>query len=300
MWWTATRRCPSGCSSAPVVDEDFTGGRRQDYELGARLLAAQIPWPITQSQADHHPTAGIVTTPGNAHAEGRYDALLVTKYPHVVSQRPLGRPAPGRRAAAKCCLGGLRRDGCVAVATRLEALGRRERGAASSVTRGRLTIGPAPSRGSPGLAAGPPPAAADGRRRVLPMDRVTGRWSLAMWVRGLVPTLPGLHVARIPGWRRGPNGMEDVVKRLTDAVLGPAGSSFRRGDAPTSLTPPRRLPTRGAPPKRRAGGARRRLRAATRADAHVAPRAPLYRSQEPVSIVGAAWPLVGHWCRSRS
>jgi glycosyltransferase involved in cell wall biosynthesis len=221
-----------GNSSMPVrllervgwFDEDFTGGRRHDYELAVRLLAARIPLAYhARARGDHHPATGIVTTLRNARAEGRYDALLVTKHPHVVSQLPLGRPDRGRRATGRTLLAGsLGVDGCMAVAAWLEALGRREwwRSFLGHARDAQYHAGSCEGFADLGRAA--PPATTNGRCCVdVPIDPGSGPLQLDdAGSADLVPTLRGRPLGRVRAVAPGSQwDWEDVVERLTDAVL---------------------------------------------------------------------------------
>jgi hypothetical protein len=75
-------------------DEDFPGGRRQDWELGVRLLERGIPLGYyPQARAWHHFDPRLTSALWNRRQEGANDVLLATKHPQVVRQLPLGHYA---------------------------------------------------------------------------------------------------------------------------------------------------------------------------------------------------------------
>jgi GT2 family glycosyltransferase len=98
-------------------DESFRG-RRQDWELGIRLLSEGAPFEYHPSaKGSHYLDTRFETTLRNARQEGRDDVLLAGKHPHVKGQLPLGGVAqsaagnaagpfagPARRAAAERAL----------------------------------------------------------------------------------------------------------------------------------------------------------------------------------------------------
>ena len=110
-------------------------------------------------------------------------------------------------------------------------------GAASSVTHGRLNTGPALLRGSPGLAAMDRrlPRRTAGGACSVPMDLVHRPLDLGdVGSADLVPTMRGRPLGSVPAVAPGAQwDWEDVVERLTDAVLGAGGlDAFDGGAAP--------------------------------------------------------------------
>lgn len=68
-------------------DEDFSGGRRQDYEMGLRLLAAGVPMAYAaDAAADHRTVTSLAGDLRTAYAEGWFDALIARKYPAAWNQ----------------------------------------------------------------------------------------------------------------------------------------------------------------------------------------------------------------------
>jgi hypothetical protein len=95
--WRFTDIC-DGNSSIPGrlfsalggLDEDFTAGRRQDYEFGVRLLNAGVPVAFhPEAKAWHHFDPDTATTLRNSRQEGRFDVMLATKHPAATSGLPL-------------------------------------------------------------------------------------------------------------------------------------------------------------------------------------------------------------------
>jgi GT2 family glycosyltransferase len=86
-------------------DEDFKG-RRQDWELGIRLLrhgAAFAYYP--GARGDHYLDTRFVTALRQARQEGSDDVLLGCKHPHVRGHLPLaGEAGPGPRAPRRLLL----------------------------------------------------------------------------------------------------------------------------------------------------------------------------------------------------
>ncbi len=103
--WRFTDVC-DGNSSVPVAlfrslggfDEEFSAGRRrQDWELGVRLLRRGVPLRFhPDTTAWHHFDPSLATALRNARQEGRDDVLLAAKHPEVAASLPLARMADGR------------------------------------------------------------------------------------------------------------------------------------------------------------------------------------------------------------
>jgi glycosyltransferase involved in cell wall biosynthesis len=63
-------------------DEDFTGGRRQDWELGARLLERGVRFAhYPRARGSHFLDTSFATALRNAREEGRWDVVLASKHP---------------------------------------------------------------------------------------------------------------------------------------------------------------------------------------------------------------------------
>ncbi len=108
-------------------DTDFDGGRRQDYEMGARLIAAGIPMAFSDlAFADHHTKAGTGTAFNTAYVEGRNDAVLIKKHPGAWFESPIAQTPFGRRdVAAREFTERLGAPRGIEIADRLESLNRR-------------------------------------------------------------------------------------------------------------------------------------------------------------------------------
>lgn len=79
-------------------DERFTGGRRQDWELGVRMLKAGVPFAFRpHARGDHMFDTRLETGVRNARQEGQYDVLIAREHPDVKWRLPLShyRLAPG-------------------------------------------------------------------------------------------------------------------------------------------------------------------------------------------------------------
>ena len=71
-------------------DEDFRG-RRQDWELGIRMLRRGVEFAYyPDAKGLHHLDTSYATALRNARQEARDDVLLGSKHPHVRGQLPLG------------------------------------------------------------------------------------------------------------------------------------------------------------------------------------------------------------------
>lgn len=108
-------------------DPAFTGGRRQDWEMGVRLLAAGIPMAASRTASgSHHCNVSYATMLSNAFAEGRYDAVLAHRQPTAAHQLPIARldgSLAARRTRRVISALGERRSS--SMARRLEAAGQR-------------------------------------------------------------------------------------------------------------------------------------------------------------------------------
>lgn len=103
-------------------DERFTGGRRQDWELGVRMLAAGVPFAFRpQARGDHLFDTRLESGIRNARQEGRYDVLIASKHPHVKWQLPLGRRRlePGVTTLPAALPAGLAGEATIAATLRL-------------------------------------------------------------------------------------------------------------------------------------------------------------------------------------
>lgn len=95
--WTFADVC-DGNASLPVelfrrlgrFDEAFTGGRRQDWEFGLRVLRAGVPIRYSaRARGDHHFDTAVGTFLRNARQEARYDVVLGRKHPAARHLLPL-------------------------------------------------------------------------------------------------------------------------------------------------------------------------------------------------------------------
>lgn len=98
-----------GNSSMPVrllervgwFDEDFRGGRRQDYELGIRLIAHRAGLAYEpRAIGDHHPELTVAKVIGNGLDEGVHDAMIAAKHPQAASQLLFAAHQASPRTAA--------------------------------------------------------------------------------------------------------------------------------------------------------------------------------------------------------
>ena len=81
-------------------DERFKGGRRQDWELGIRMLQAGVPFAFRPgARGDHMFDTRLETGVRNARQEGQYDVLIARQHPEAKWQLPLRRfrLTPGSR-----------------------------------------------------------------------------------------------------------------------------------------------------------------------------------------------------------
>lgn len=68
-------------------DQDFTGGRRQDWELGARLLERGVRFAhYPRARGGHFLDTSFATAVRNAREEGRWDVVLASKHPKLKSR----------------------------------------------------------------------------------------------------------------------------------------------------------------------------------------------------------------------
>jgi glycosyltransferase involved in cell wall biosynthesis len=75
-------------------DESFDGGRRQDYELGIRLLEAGATCRFHRAATGmHNYDARFASALRNQRDSGRLDVMLASKHPHVLAQLPLANVA---------------------------------------------------------------------------------------------------------------------------------------------------------------------------------------------------------------
>jgi GT2 family glycosyltransferase len=97
--WTFTDVCDGNLSVTAELwkrvgglDETFSGGRRQDHELGIRLLRDGVDLVFEPAaRGDHHFDSSTATLLRNAEQEGRWDVTLCRKHPEVWSRLPLSR-----------------------------------------------------------------------------------------------------------------------------------------------------------------------------------------------------------------
>jgi hypothetical protein len=79
---------------AGCYDERFRGGRRQDWDLGLRLLGAGVRLEyLPRAIGMHRFDATIDKALANARDEGRWDVLLAQKHPQTKGHLPLARLA---------------------------------------------------------------------------------------------------------------------------------------------------------------------------------------------------------------
>jgi glycosyltransferase involved in cell wall biosynthesis len=103
--WSFVDFCDGNCSMPRALfletggwDEDFRGGRRQDWEYAIRLLERGVRFAFHPRAAGaHHFDTRFETALRNRRAEGRWDVLLATKHPRAIPALPLARRA-GRPA----------------------------------------------------------------------------------------------------------------------------------------------------------------------------------------------------------
>jgi glycosyltransferase involved in cell wall biosynthesis len=95
--WTFTDVCDGNLSVTAELwnrlgglDEMFSGGRRQDFELGIRLLKDGTDLVFEpRARGDHHFDSSTATLLRNAEQEGQWDIVLCRKHPDVWSRLPL-------------------------------------------------------------------------------------------------------------------------------------------------------------------------------------------------------------------
>jgi glycosyltransferase involved in cell wall biosynthesis len=99
--WSFVDFCDGNCSMPRALfletggwDEDFRGGRRQDWEYAIRLLEGGVRFAFQPRAAGaHHFDTRFETALRNRRAEGRWDVLLATKHPRAIPALPLARRA---------------------------------------------------------------------------------------------------------------------------------------------------------------------------------------------------------------
>ena len=99
--WNFADFCDGNCSMPRALfletggwDEEFRGGRRQDWEYAIRLLGRGVRFAFQPRAAGaHHLDTSFETALRNRRAEGRWDVLLATKHPRAIPALPLARRA---------------------------------------------------------------------------------------------------------------------------------------------------------------------------------------------------------------
>jgi glycosyltransferase involved in cell wall biosynthesis len=82
-------------------DEEFKG-RRQDWELGIRLIERGVKWSYhAGAKGLHYLDTRFATSLRHARQEARDDVLVATKHPQVKGQLPIVRPGPATPRAAR-------------------------------------------------------------------------------------------------------------------------------------------------------------------------------------------------------
>ncbi len=122
--WSFVDFCDGNCSMPRTLfhetsgwDEDFRGGRRQDWEYAIRLFSRGVRFAFhPKASGAHHLDTRFATALRNRRAEGRWDVLLASKHPRAIPELPVAkfarRRAPWREPwprAAFPLLGVLRR-----------------------------------------------------------------------------------------------------------------------------------------------------------------------------------------------
>ncbi len=164
-------------------DEDFTGGRRQDWEYGVRLLQAGVRFAYyPKAMGWHDLDTSFETAMRSRRQEARFDLLLARKHPEPVrAELPLGFFADGYRPRGRAAIAARR------------ARARRARGAPSA--RPLAAPGEQPSAGClrarVGGTSSPPRALAAHGGRVGP-----NRWRSCLSTSS---TRPGLDVPERAG-----------------------------------------------------------------------------------------------------
>jgi glycosyltransferase involved in cell wall biosynthesis len=99
--WNFVDFCDGNCSMPRSLfletggwDEDFRGGRRQDWEYAIRLLDRGVRFAFHPAATGaHHFDTSFATALRNRRAEGRWDVLLARKHPRAIPALPLARRA---------------------------------------------------------------------------------------------------------------------------------------------------------------------------------------------------------------
>ena len=130
-------------------DEDFTGGRRQDWEYGARLLQAGVRFAYyPKARGWHDLDTSFETAMRSRRQEARFDLLLARKHPNLRGQLPLGFFADGYQPRGRAAIAARRRvlDGLEALHLRA-----RWRRLANSLLRDAYALGLADELAAPEL-----------------------------------------------------------------------------------------------------------------------------------------------------
>lgn len=100
--WTYIDLCDGNASmprelwlSSGGWDQDFTQGRRQDWEYAVRLLAKGVRFSYNPgAKGWHHLDTRFATAVRNSRQEARWDVLLGSKHPQILGQLPLAGLVP--------------------------------------------------------------------------------------------------------------------------------------------------------------------------------------------------------------
>ena len=226
-----------GNSSVPLqlfrrmggFDEAFTGGRRQDYEMGLRLIASNEQMAFARDAvADHRTVSTVASSVSNGFAEGRFDALILSKHPTVWNQLPIALAPSSRRDQLR--MHAVERVGIDRVATaaaRLERLGQQElwRKLYSTAWWGRYCAGFAAGAAEFNVGALPKLVRP---RTVVELDgRDTPAFPLDIATLDLEIRSAGRTLGVVPALRPGGQqwDWDDLIERATDAALLADGAS---------------------------------------------------------------------------
>jgi GT2 family glycosyltransferase len=120
-------------------DEEFTGGRRQDWEYGVRLLQAGVRLAYYPAAMGRHDLdTSFDTAMRSRRQEARFDLLLARKHPHVRAELPLRAFAHDDRLRSGAVLAARRRTLDTLEALHLRARWRR---LANSLLRDAYVLG---------------------------------------------------------------------------------------------------------------------------------------------------------------
>ncbi len=212
-------------------DTGFPGGRRQDYELGVRMLAAGVPMAFSDlAYADHCTKADTRTALNTAYIEGFNDAVLIAKHPQAWHESPIAITRTDQKVRSVWAVTErMGMDRCIAVCERLEALNRRHawKRFMGAAWTGRYVAGFEAGSGGAVLTApdpshrrkvaidieAPDPSAVPAR--VADVDFVLHRAGVA------VATIPALVPGQQWDW-------DDLVARAAYAALNPQPEAGRR------------------------------------------------------------------------